>query len=717
LNSSDTNPEATTPESNSAETSPARHTPAAQFPSSDQLSVTRSARWHQDEQPLLSLESLREWISRGGLVAYGPRVHQLGSPAPSLVEATLGKKLDAAAELSEGDAARSLLARLIAEGSVVPLNLLGATGGVGTDVPDYVASAAVFSFIFTLRGNKAWKQLPVTAGPVKVSPLALATYEMLVAKVTMSSYDLATQLGKEVTEGAVLRALTELWSQLRVIPVPQVDGSTTLWELSSARFTKQIKAGANAGQPTALSALISLYLGQAVAATEAEIETFLSPLAPRSRVREVVHALLSARQLETLVIDGKTLLHVAGELPAFAAAAVAAPVVNEDGEEPAPASRISKFAAKPGSKIGTGLRSKPAFGSKPSFGRKPAFGSKPSFGAKPAFGDRERRPFKRDDKPAFQKPRFDKPWAEKPSTPPSSEGFAASAESPSEIRPPRREFKPRDEAPRRTFSKPGTFARKREGFAGKPSFDRGEGRPPRREFSAEGRPPRREFNSEGRPPRREFSAEGRPPRRDSAERPAGSGFKRTGASADSYAPRPKPSFGGERGGFAGKPSFGRKPAFGDKPSFGPRPGFQRDRGERSSAEGEAPRKTYRKFDAPRDKKPFGAKPFGAKPFGDRPARTYDKPRGEGTERPRSEGRPSFGSKPSFGGKPAGPGGKKPSSKSGGGFAKTGGPFAKFADGKKPFRKPGPGSSSKKFDKPGGSGKSDGGYRPTKRRAE
>jgi 23S rRNA pseudouridine2605 synthase len=272
LNSSDTNPEATTPESNSAETSPARHTPAAQFPSSDQLSATRSARWHQDDQPLLSLESLREWISRGGLVAYGPRVHQLGSPAPSLVEATLGKKLDAAAELSEGDAARSLLARLIAEGSVVPLNLLGATGGVGTDVPDYVASAAVFSFIFTLRGNKAWKQLPVTAGPVKVSPLALATYEMLVSKVSSSSYDLATQLGKEVTEGAVLRALTELWSQLRVIPVPQIDGSTTLWELASARFTKQIKAGANAGQPTALSALISLYLGQAVAATEAEIE-------------------------------------------------------------------------------------------------------------------------------------------------------------------------------------------------------------------------------------------------------------------------------------------------------------------------------------------------------------------------------------------------------------------------------------------------------------
>jgi 23S rRNA pseudouridine2605 synthase len=686
-NSADKNSADSTPEASSA-----RHISASQPPSSDQLSVSQAARWHQDGQALLSLEALREWLSRGGLVAYGPRVHSLGAPAPSIVEATLGKKLDAAAELTEGDAARSLLARLIAEGSAVPLNLLGATGGVGTDVPDYVASAAVFSFIFTLRGNKAWKQLPVTSGPVKVSPLALATYEMLAAKVTLSSYDLATQLGKEVTEGAVLRALTELWSQLRVIPVPRIDGSATLWELTSARFTKQIKAGANAGQPTALSALISLYLGQAVAASEAEIETFLSPLAPRSRVREVVHALLSARQLESLVIDGKTLLHVAGELPAFAAAA--APVV-EEGREAASAPRISKFTAKPGSKIGTGLRSKPAFGSKP------PFRSKPSFGSKPAFGDRERRPLKRDDKPAFQRPRFDKPWAEKPSAPANGEGFAASSESAPESRPPRefkpREFKPRDEAPRRTFSKPGTFARKREGFAAKPSFDRGESRPPRREFNSEGRPPRREFNAEGRPPRREFNAEGRPPRREfnSGERPAGSGFKRTGTSAGSYAPRPKPS-------------FGRKPAFGDKPSFSPKPGFQRDRGERSGGDGEAPRKTFRKFDAPREKKPFGAKPFGAKPFGDRPARSFDRPRSEGAERPRPEGRPSFGSKP------AGAGGKKPFSKSAGGFAKAGGPFAKFADGKKPFRKPGPPRTS---GKPGGSGKSDGGYRPSKRRAE
>ena len=662
--------------SNEIEPVTTKHCSAAAIPSSEQLAKTRATHWHQDEKPLLTLEGLRNWINSCGLVAYGPRVSQMGAPAPSLLEATLGKKLDSAAELSESDAVRSLLARLVAEGSAVPLNLLGVTGGVGTDVPDYVASASVFSYIFTLRGNKAWKQVPVTAGAVKVSPLALATYEMLSSKVMLSSYDLATQLGKEVTEGAVLRSLTELWSQLRVIPVAQTDGTATLWELTTARFTKQIKAGANAGQPSALSALISLYLGQAVAATEDEIETFLSPLAPRSRVRDVIHALLAARQLETLVIDGKTLLHVAGELPVFAAASVLETTEEQaSGEGAEPGSRISKFAAKPGSKIGTGLRSKPAFGAKPGFVRKPAFG------ARDGAGDRERRPFKKDDKP-----RFDKPWTEKPARPAAAEGFVP-PEGASETAAPRREY-----SPRKTFSKPGTFTRKREGVGGKPSFERGEGRPPRRDFGADSRPPRREFSSDSRTPRRA-----------AGERPAETGFKRAGGSAGAYSARPKPAFGTDRGGER-KPSFPRKPAFGDKRAFGSKPPYKR------AAEGDdtAPRKTFRKFDAPWDKKPFTARPAG-----DRPARSFDGPR--------PEGRPSFGSKPPFRGKSDTFGvknqesgeGKRPFKRAGG-FAKAGGPFAKFADGKKPFRKPGPGSkpAGKKFDKPAG-----GGYRPTKRRAE
>ncbi len=740
------------------------------LPSADQLLASRGAHWHQAGNALLSLDTLRAWLQQSGLVLYTPKP-QLGAPAPSLVEATLGKA-QPTPELTDLDTARSLMTRLISEGNAVPLNLLGVTGGVGTDQPDFVVSAGVFSYIFTLRGNKAWKLAPVTSGPVKVSPLALAAYEILSAKVALSAYDLTTQLGKEVTEAAVLRALTELWSQLRVIPVPQPDGSATLWELSTARFTKQIKAGANAGQPSALSALISLYLAQAIIATEAEVESFLSPLASRSRVRDVLHALLSARQLETLVIDGKTLLHVAGDLPVFAAESI--PDASEAGvSEAADGSRISKFAAKPGSKIGTGLRSKPAFGAKPAFGKKP-YGAKPAFGRAEG-GDRERRPFKRDSKPAFQrsaydkptydKPAYDKPWQESRPAPatPSSESeagefkpasraserrpagdrpsfskrpaFGARGNAQGDSRPTRGEYKPREfapregasDAPRRTFSKPGTFGRKREGgFSARPAAGAGEGRPPRRDFAGASERP------------------GASNRSDRSERPATGGIKRPG----SFSPRPQGggSFGGPRREFGSKAGSSQ-----DRPG---RP----DRSSPTEAGAEVPRKVFRKFDAPRSPKPFGSKPsfgsksagkpsFGSKPaFGDRaprpaynpdrparPAHDFDSPRPErsvGSDRPRSEGRSGFGAKSSLGAKPGGFAGKKPFSRPGsqsgpkpGGkptssFAAGGGPFAKFADGKKPFRKPGaPRGTSDRAISPRGNDsarRGPGGFAPTRR---
>ena len=703
--------------------------PLSPIPTSDQLRVARLAQWHQNGEALLTFENLRSWINVAGLVLFTPRPAQLPAPAPSLVEGVLGAPTPEPA-LADTEQARILLARLISEGIAVPLNLLGTPG----ETPDFVATAAVFSYIFTLRGDKAWKQPPATSGAIKVSPLAAATHEVLTKHTALSAYDLATQLGKEVTESAVLRALNELWAHLRVIPVGQPDGAATLWELTSARFTKHIKAGANAGQPSALSALISLYLGSAMLATEEEIETFLSPLAARSRIRDVIHALMGARELETLAVDGKTLLHVSGSLPAFAAAEeddlaidvharpvenieVAAAATLEDTDAP----RIKKFVAKP-RKLGTGFPS--------DYGRK--FSGAP---LNPA--DRERRPFARGSKPAFNKPSFNKPWNEEKAARPAAANDGADLAQPAggasdrpaarsytskprsdsrpsagsnpsfggkpafgrkpafgdrpkfgdrpsgggrssfgakpafgtrpafrsdDSRPPRRESAPRPESsggeertPRKTFSKPGTFGRKREGSAGKPSF--GDSRPPRREFSDRGsqgsdRPARTSDRSDR--PSRSFDRPDRSERPERSERPSA---PRT---PGSFSARPRPQGGA---------------GFGSKPSFGGKPSFSRDR-DSSGGSGERPaRPTYRKFDAPRER-----------PSGDRPSRPYNSE--AGSDRPARK--PAFGGdKKPFGSKPAGAA-KKPGSFS----AKPPGTFAKFAEGKNPFRKPG---------KPGGKG--------------
>ena len=735
------------------------------IPAAAKLADARLKQWHQQGEALLTLENLRGWINAAGLALFVPRP-QIASPAPSLAEAVLGAP-NPSPTLEQTSEARSLLARLVAEGLAVPLNLLGA--GAGTvhagapgDTPDFVASTAVFAYVFTLRGDKAWKQPPATTGAFKVSQLALATHEALSRRGPLSAYDLTTEVGKEVTEAAVLRALGELWTHLRVLPLQQPDGASTLWELTSARFTKQIKAGANAGQPSALSALISLYLGQAIVAAEEEIESFLSPLASRSRIRDVIHALLSARQLDTIAIEGRTVLHVAGAAPAFLAqeAAVAAPesqaagdgeiAVETDGAQDvsgeAP-TRITKFVPKP-RKIGTGYLAK----AKPSkFAAKPGpfeRGSKPS--SRPGFKDRAssgvRSEFRPDTGPAagrerrpFARPAtggFDKPWdeektrrlaaARKPSEVPENAGdLAASSHGDAESPQPRapRVYKPRTEGTgdRRTFGGKPAF-RGKPPFRGKPSF--GEGRPPRRDFAprAEGegsdaRPPRKTFSKPGTFGRKRegfaahASGDERPPRRDFSSRPHQEGDRRPGPRSDRGE---RPSFGGPRaaGSYAPRPRGDRSPRteggdFSPRKPYPPRgAGFfsgkprpsddrQADRPERgSSAEGG--KRVYRKFDAPRDRP---ARPFSS----DRPARAEGsaggarKPAGDFAPR-KFAGKPSgkpggYGGKTS--GKPGGFAGKKGVSKSGAPF--TGKPtstFAKFAGNKKPFGKRPPGRKFK-----------------------
>ncbi|MCU1318909.1 MAG: hypothetical protein JWP98_427 [Edaphobacter sp.] len=709
-------------------------------PSADQLAAARLAHWHHNAEPILTINMLRDWLNASGLVLFTPRAPQLPAPAPSFVEVILGAA-NTAPTIAETEQPRGLLARLIADGGAIPLNLLGNPTGTGTETPDFIVSAAVFPYIFTLRGDKAWKQPPTTSGAAKVSPLALATYNLLVERITMSAYDLATQLGKEVTEAAVLRALTELWQHLRVIPVSQPDGAATLWELTTTRFTKQIKAGSNAGQPTALSALISLYLGQAIVATEEEIETFLSPVAARSRIRDVVHALMSARQIETIAIEGKTVLHVTGELPAFLAVATPTPdtvdaiaVTTEGDTEEAPA-RITKFVPKP-RKVGTGFVARPGrsfedrerrpfdrtqkptfskpweeekrekdvrrpksyvppaetaggettqqeaprtYTRKPSFdreGKRPAFGSKPSFGGKPRFGS---------DRPTFG----------------NRPAFRRDSDA-SDSRPPRREYTPRpygdstsdsgdSRPPRKTFSKPGTFSRKREDFAGK-SFSRdNDSRPPRREYT-----PRPDSDS----------GDSRPPRRTYGDKPSFSGPRKPG----SYTPRPQGgsrSFEGDKSsGFAPRKPYTSREGGAGPSRFGSKPSFSRDRDDRSEGRGGRPSgPPFRKFDAPRGDRP--ARPFSSdRP--DRPARTegatggyagkteggYErKPASFGAKKP--YGRPSGGYAAKSGGSYAGKssGGsfsKKPYGKSAGSFSgKPASTFDKFKDNKKPFGKRAP----------------------------
>jgi 23S rRNA pseudouridine2605 synthase len=558
-----------------------------------QLSAARAEAWHQNGEAILTLEAARAWIAERGIVLFAPRPAQLPAPAPSLVEATLGTANEAPTA-AETAAARSLLARMVADGVALPMNLLGVPG----DVADFVVSAQVFSYVFTLRGDKAWKQPPSTTGAISVSPLGLHIYEVLAAaekgRGAMSAAELATELGREVTETAIQRALSELWSQLRVLPLLDQGSGVTLWELTTRRFTKAIKAGANAGVPSALSALISLYLAQAITASDDEVATFLSPLTARSRVREVLRALTSARQLETTTVEGKTLLHIPGSLPAFAAAEGAELPEGEDGAEsdeaalPKPkkigTGRISSFTSdkvSPNEFRGKAVKTK-------SFGvRAESAGSraKPAskFGPRSTEGkpDRERRPFKKDGagslKSRSANPTFTKPWDE--------------------------DRKPRAEkAPADSFTK----------------FRRPE--------------------KEDREPLSAREQKGLPEERRTPERKATESFQKRTFDGKPVARKPfgaKPAFG-SRPAFGSKPAYGAKPSFGSKPAFGSKPSFgaKKPYTPRTTEEGERPAFKPRSYEGPG--KTFEKKPYERKPY----------------ERKDNASKTSFPGKPAFGAKRA-----------------------------------------------------------------
>jgi 23S rRNA pseudouridine2605 synthase len=670
-----------------------------------QLEAARAAAWKQTGEPLLTLEAARDWINERGLVLFTPRGSQLPVPAPSLVEATLGVAKPAPT-FAETEVARGLVARLVGEGLALPLNLLGVPG----DAPDFVVSAQVFSFVFTMRGDKAWKQPPSTSGAVKVSPLGLKVYEVVTERGPVSAAEVAQELGREVTEAAILRSLTELWSQLRVIPLLAQGEGSTLWELTSRRFTKAIKAGANAGQPTALSGLISLYLAQVFAATEEDITTFLSPLTARSRVREVLHALVGARQLETVVIEGKTLLHIPGGLPV--AAAVEGAETAVEGEEPTAVverpkkigtGRIKSFASE--GKVASEFRGKPAgrtserpagrgFAKPTGRGgfaaKRPGAGPvKPSarFGARlDGKTDKDRRPFAKAGAGAAKKT-FTKPWDEdqKPraAAPEKADGFTKfrrpapedraplgareQAGLPVERRTPPKEkatksFEKRPYTPRteeggeRATFKPRSYESKERtgGFGAKRPYVKRDAEGGAKPFMKRPYTPRGE-GAEGSFAKRPYvkrDAEGGA--KPFAKRPYTPRTEEGGGERASFKPR---SFAGKEGG--GKPFAKRpyKPREGGtrpfvKKAYTPR--VEASGGTESTVERSLPKRPYKPRAADAHTRPFTKEPWVPKADGDGAKRTF-KPKSASYGR--AGAGKSFGSKPGgkpkFGGKPGG----------------------------------------------------------------
>jgi 23S rRNA pseudouridine2605 synthase len=283
----------------------------------EQLEASRAERLRLNGHQQLHLEDARTWLEETGLCLFLPRKQFANSVAPSFVEAVIGTQ-NSTPDPQQIAACEALLVRLENDGVAVRLNLQGQP----SEQPDYVVATWVLPYVYALRGDRDWRRTPQLTGSRQVSPLAIQTYKLLEAG-DAAIPSLRHTLGREVSEVAVLRAITELWQQLRVIPLFASPGEPARWQLLRQRFQKAIAEGASTSQVTAISVLASIYLQAVIAATMEEVEMFLAPLTARSKVREVLRSLVATRQVHTIALGHAPHYYVAGTLPEFAPAPTA----------------------------------------------------------------------------------------------------------------------------------------------------------------------------------------------------------------------------------------------------------------------------------------------------------------------------------------------------------------------------------------------------------
>jgi hypothetical protein len=268
----------------------------------------------QNGHGALTFEDARTWIEETGLCLFLPRRQFSSSIAPSFVEAVAGHQ-NPTPDPKHVQLAEELLVRLELSDIAVRLNLLGQPG----EQPDFVVASWVLPYVYALRGDRDWRRSPQLTGSRQVSPLAIQAYKHLEAG-DANIAQLKHALGREVSEVAVVRAITELWQQLRIIPVIAAPGEPAKWQLLRHRFQKAIAEGASTSQVTAISVLASIYLQAVIAASMEEVELFLAPLTARSKVREVLRGLLATRQVHTISLGHAPHFYVAGTLPEFTVA-------------------------------------------------------------------------------------------------------------------------------------------------------------------------------------------------------------------------------------------------------------------------------------------------------------------------------------------------------------------------------------------------------------
>src|SRR5438874_4198020 len=277
---------------------------------SDELIQLRREKWHVNGNPVRTLDEARSFVESVGFCLTYP------SQPPMSLPTFLGAWHGSDGRLPQHRAfldprardATDLMVRLLRDKSAYEANL-------GDENNALLLSASIFPYFYTLVGDRNPKQAPQPGPRSPYSELACDTYKIIQRKGPISKLSVLEELGKGISVPALDKSLAELWSKLRVTRVDYNEREGASWDVLYRWSPQAVSDGVNCSVNSALSALLSKYLDCVIAAEQQELETFFSNFVPRSRVREAVNALLSARQLSFVPVGHRSLIGVAQAQP------------------------------------------------------------------------------------------------------------------------------------------------------------------------------------------------------------------------------------------------------------------------------------------------------------------------------------------------------------------------------------------------------------------
>ena len=271
----------------------------------------RRDKWRVNGNAVRTLDGARSFIEAHGFSLMFP-----ASPpvlAPTFVGAWAGTEdglptPKQASTDSRAKEATELMVRLLRDKAAYEANLFGENNA-------FLLSASVFPYFYALVGERNPRQAPKPGPRSPYSQLACDAYAIIHRKGPISKLSLLGDLGKGISVPAIDRALSDLWSKLRITRVDYSEREGASWDVLQRWAPDAVAEGVNCSVNSALSALLSKYLDCVIAADQQELESFFGNFVARSKVREAVNALLAAREFSFVPVGHRTLIQVTAREP------------------------------------------------------------------------------------------------------------------------------------------------------------------------------------------------------------------------------------------------------------------------------------------------------------------------------------------------------------------------------------------------------------------